>query len=829
MTKGIHNADNILIGQSLRLMGVHMKQKPEGAYSIAMSCCYFPNPDGSVRWLWPAGATEPQFLQFYYSGHWRSAIFTTIIRLIFWLGIQKIIFRPRILGYTTANAFVADTNWALFTGTAGPNRKAVIYWHNSEGHPVFTKIAMSGQAARNLGREYCALKTADTLARHGIQTPAALRRVGHRIDLGLLGADGARHTPRLALLPEAPLQYWLQQNLHRRKLQETACWYEVKSRIDFIAMAQDKRLPYGLAEKLRLLVEHLDRQNPEIPLTQAHGDFTPWNVRHTDSDILVWDWELSHSAMPALYDLFHYVYQSNILIGRKPYESIRHELNEIQSQSNWVRYFNRQLLAPALMEQYYLACTLSYYLALYIRQEQWHTQVEWLLNAWSEALSYVLTQEKEIIDPRRLLLLDLSDELRKHRHAAMKYRLERIEELPETSDLDICVERHSAKALSAWLEKHPLVKGVRKRNFSFMTQVEAILTDNRSLALDLIWRFKRKNLVMLDAAGVLQRAGYTQSGINTAAPVDNFLYIWLFYQLNRANIPLRYRQQFEQLPYYEQTTIRQQINTIMGKTAAAEAFSEAEAAGFAPALKKSLRRLPANNRGNYFWHTLTYWGDILRSLTFEKGFIVTFSGVDGAGKSTVIQNVRLRLEGQLRRRVVVLRHRPSVLPILSAWRYGPQEAEARSVARLPRQGNNKSVLSSALRFAYYFLDYFIGQFYIRLKYLSRGYIVMYDRYFFDFINDSKRSNIQLPERFVSAFYSLLLKPRYNFFLYAPAEDILKRKQELDADTIGRLTRSYLGLFKRLGRKYKGHYYTPIVNLDLEQTTHTILTQIRQHR
>jgi thymidylate kinase len=204
------------------------------------------------------------------------------------------------------------------------------------------------------------------------------------------------------------------------------------------------------------------------------------------------------------------------------------------------------------------------------------------------------------------------------------------------------------------------------------------------------------------------------------------------------------------------------------------------------------------------------------------GMVITFSGVDGAGKSTVIENLKQRIEKQLRKRVVVLRHRPSLLPILSAWTKGKAEAEKEAAAKLPRQGQNKSKISSLLRFVYYYSDYLIGQWYIMFKYVLRGYVVLYDRYYFDFINDSRRSNIELPSYITQFGYFLVKEPDLNFFLYAKPELILSRKMELEKNTIEELTTKYLTLFSKLNKNRSVQKYIPIENIELDTTLQTIM-------
>jgi thymidylate kinase len=204
----------------------------------------------------------------------------------------------------------------------------------------------------------------------------------------------------------------------------------------------------------------------------------------------------------------------------------------------------------------------------------------------------------------------------------------------------------------------------------------------------------------------------------------------------------------------------------------------------------------------------------------------TFSGVDGAGKSTVIDQLKQMLEDRYRKQVIVLRHRPSILPILSSYKYGREQAEQHAAATLPRQGHNTNRISSMLRFAYYFTDYFFGQCYIWMRYIIRGKIVIYDRYYFDFMSDTKRSNIELPPAIAKFFYALILKPKLNFFLYASPEVIRQRKTELAPEVIDELTQSYLKQFQQLETASHHSRYVAIENTDLDNTLRLILDEYK---
>jgi thymidylate kinase len=204
----------------------------------------------------------------------------------------------------------------------------------------------------------------------------------------------------------------------------------------------------------------------------------------------------------------------------------------------------------------------------------------------------------------------------------------------------------------------------------------------------------------------------------------------------------------------------------------------------------------------------------------NKTKIITFSGVDGAGKTTILRDFTDILHYKYNKEVKELRHRPSVLPILSAIKYGEKKAEQKTMEALPRTGSNKSKISSYIRFFYYLIDYIFGQWIIYYKYTRKDIIIIYDRYYFDFIKDGRRTNIDLDSDFIKFFYRFVFKPEINIFLYASPEVILNRKQEMDEESIKKVTKEYQILFKSLS-KVKKEAYVSIENIDKKKTIETI--------
>ncbi|MEZ0486661.1 phosphotransferase [Fibrella aquatica] len=799
----VYSADIQRLQDGLLAIGLPVSTKPTGKTGYPIFCNLYHNPDGTIRWVWPSASNQPDFLRFYHAGSRRARWFVWVVRLLFRLKLDNLLVQNRITFYTTETGFellqrTQVCRWALFTGTAGPNRKLVIWYNTKDGESHFLKIALSPNAEANLRQEATALQQMQQTPFRQIMTSALLSFSGNALIQQDMGAAGNKPITQLTDLPYGTMQEFVSRNWHTKPLQQADFWTQALDTLVTLRVKNDSRIPVSLIDKLEKLMLSIDDQQP-VALAAAHGDFTPWNSMLRGNKLCVIDWELYQTALPGLYDLFHFQYQSLIMVGNKGFQAIRQQVDNTLDQAEWQLFREAHQIDVDVAEKLYLIHTITYYLSVYSRQAAWHQQVNWLLTTWNEALTYWLTEQQTTTD-RKLLLHDLAFWLHNQPHAALKFLPTCLYELPESSDLDLCMPRSSASQLVRFVRQHSLVSQLVIDNRTFMKQLHIQLNDNTSLHLDLIWAFKRKQLEFMPANAVWETAKLAPHGLNVPALEHEQTYVRRFYGLNNAPVPDRYQYLFG---YLTQATMTTQETT-------------------------AIQAMPANRGWRAVRNTLAYGWDTIRSFAFRRGMIVTFSGVDGAGKSTVIEQTKHDIEKKLRQRVVVLRHRPSLLPILSAWQYGRREAEQRSASRLPRQGTNKSSLSSMLRFAYYFADYLLGQFYVQLRYVSRGYVVLYDRYYFDFINDPRRSNVQLPAGLAASLYRFLLKPELNVFLYAPADEILRRKQELDPATITELTNQYLGLFDTLQRQYPSSDYMPVLNQDLPITLNRIFSRIKTH-
>jgi thymidylate kinase len=759
------------------------------------------NPDGTIRWIWPVELKKPEFLRFYNESPTKAAIYVVLIKLIFSLRLQSWFFSKQKVNVPD----ILGEKWAIFTGTIGVQQKLVIYVNDT-----FVKLPVGENAKVSLEREKSTLNWLQKQTFSTLRHPKIIENGG--FEYCQTAFD--KNLKRSPILTNTHLDFT--QELFSKSLQKVSL-SESESYVNSMALLQqlehDPKMPKGLHAKLYLLQSQLN-QDKLTDFGCAHGDFTSWNMYISENKLFVYDWEAADAAMSKGFDLFHFIIQQGILVGRNDWSKTYQVLSEKLLRSEKHPFFesidemNRYL---SLYLLYHITRSMSNYVA----QTYWHPQIYWMINMWNTALDNLIVNTSQ----RQLFINTLFDHLKPIEYAGIKLSDAHPDLWSEDSDIDILMKQKDLSYITQLCHNSPLKNKVVTTSKSFMENIAIYFHDGSFLSLDLIHKLKRKHQVFLDADALLSRSIVNDHGIKTLHPTDEMRYIVWFYALNNTQVPFNYMGKKIHLQYANGNEDLALMSYCKGDTMNVMALNK-------------IIQTKAENRG---WkglkNKLFYYLDTIRSFFQNGGLVITFSGVDGAGKSTIIELVKHKIEKNLRKDVIVLRHRPSILPIISALRHGKEKAEAISVSKLPRTGQNKNLLSSMFRFGYYYIDFILGQFYVYVKYVMRGKVVLYDRYYFDFINDGKRSNILLPTSWIKFGYRFLLKPDLNYFLYADANTIISRKQELDINTIKSLTAEYKNLFTAFSKTYdKGGYFS-IKNEILEDTLfilfHGIKTKISQ--
>jgi thymidylate kinase len=776
----------------LLIPGIEKTEHPEWHHKVYH---YINNPDGSIRWIYPRKTDKPYFLRFYSVNNLRSWLISKYYTTLFKFGLKDLARSGSFTIYMRKEAFLSnhylvnrDNDFCIFTGTVGPNRKAVLFSQN-QNEPFFVKIPLTQDAINNTKNEYYQLRNIHNS--NQIKKPTAL----YWEDANYLFLEDVKPKNikrQTGKLTKAHIRF-LHDNLKNAQVKNIQRYDPLTHAYNLLQDAKMNELPMAkrLASHLTQLFQSTFRETGSLLGTLCHGDFTSWNSYSKNNKLYLYDWEFSQPDYPIFYDLFHFIFQQEILVNHNNFKTIKEKIISTLALPEFVNYIQKNNINYLEYLKYYLLINVSYYLNLYSKQKDLHKQVYWLINVWTEAAEYVKNMEYQG-GYKAYFIRKLGQYLRNKNYALIKATNNPDKLVSSTSDLDLITDRKTAQKIYRFAQEESGIYKVQVTRQPHMNTLELYFDDQNFLRIDLLFEIRRKNVVYLDAQKALKSAYVADNGWRYIPDSYSVQYIKGFYHLNHHDIPEKY------IAYYQDHF--PDIRTSNQKS-----------------YVRSLLKMPMNNLFRLSWNTLKYFLGILMQASRPKGFVITYSGVDGAGKTTIIDRFAHQLKTKYRKEVVILRHRPSLLPILSAWVYGKKEAEQKAAVQMPHQGTNSSKLGSFIRFGYYLFDYIVGQFYVYIKYISRGYIVLYDRYYFDFINDPKRSNIIINKKVSQFFYRFLLKPHFNFFLYAKPEAILKRKQELDAQTIDSLTTEYRRLFARYDRKYKHSRYFNIENTDIDTT------------
>lgn len=177
---------------------------------------------------------------------------------------------------------------------------------------------------------------------------------------------------------------------------------------------------------------------------------------------------------------------------------------------------------------------------------------------------------------------------------------------------------------------------------------------------------------------------------------------------------------------------------------------------------------------------LRYFLDLFR----RRGLLISFSGPDGCGKTTVIEMLQKKLAVN---EPYLFHFRPGLLPNL-----GDAAHKAKLIRHVdrnydqPHRASKKGFFNSLLRLGYYLCDYSGGYLIKILPLRQRKQIVFFDRYFTDIIVDSERSSIFLSYKFLACLRHFIPQCQYNFLFRVEPKTIYSRKQELSIEDMNRI-------------------------------------------
>lgn len=286
-----------------------------------------------------------------------------------------------------------------------------------------------------------------------------------------------------------------------------------------------------------------------------------------------------------------------------------------------------------------------------------------------------------------------------------------------------------------------------------------------------------------------------------------FLDKYLYNRAVGAQYPEKYRATREKAEH--SPIVEKKIKSLYGIDTVKECDKISGKKLLLTAIKTNLQQHPGKFLANLVCFLWTFWGNYIRSNT---GFSVGFTGPDGSGKTTVIDQILERLAPVFRTAHKYYHFRPALFGNLGevAHSAGLKKEVDRDYSN-PHRGGKTGTLSSFARLLYYSLDYIVGYF-VKVKSVIRiTRVVIFDRYYTDIICDSRRSRIYLNYKFLYWFGKLFIPSlNYNILLTARSETILARKRELDEEGIRRINERIDYLADKKGYKKILNEQTPEV-------------------
>lgn len=172
-----------------------------------------------------------------------------------------------------------------------------------------------------------------------------------------------------------------------------------------------------------------------------------------------------------------------------------------------------------------------------------------------------------------------------------------------------------------------------------------------------------------------------------------------------------------------------------------------------------------------------------RRLLFPPSITVAFLGTDGSGKSTVIESIKPFFERMLHSQVHYEHLRPNLLPSLARLAGRPK---IEGPVTNPHGGKTAGRISSLLRFFYYYLDYTLGYLLKIIPIMAkRPTLIVFDRYYYEYMIDPKRCAVRLPRGFARFFSLFIPKPSLILCLGGDPEKIFERKPETSIEEVTR--------------------------------------------
>ena len=187
----------------------------------------------------------------------------------------------------------------------------------------------------------------------------------------------------------------------------------------------------------------------------------------------------------------------------------------------------------------------------------------------------------------------------------------------------------------------------------------------------------------------------------------------------------------------------------------------------------------AKKRSDYLINKLKQKYYLMNKAMKKSGVMVVFLGTDGSGKSTIINSLPDVLGNTFPESFIDYYHwRPKL--IKSGRKSGDDES---IVCTEPHSKKPYGKIKSFAKFMFFNVDYVLG-YWLKVRWeLSKGHMVVFDRYYYDYYLDKIRYRLSISDKILDFFKVLIPKPDITFLLVGDPEVLYERKKEISVEEI----------------------------------------------
>lgn len=251
----------------------------------------------------------------------------------------------------------------------------------------------------------------------------------------------------------------------------------------------------------------------------------------------------------------------------------------------------------------------------------------------------------------------------------------------------------------------------------------------------------------------------------------------------------KYRKAFLTLVDADREKYKKEIRMLYGEEAEALVFSNLCVDGLNEIGKKLQVLMRKYILSGHSWQVFVANMKLLLRLFHKSpGYVIVVEGTDGSGKSTIINAITPILNECFHNSVIYNHLRPNVIPDLGVLLGKKEKQEADVVNTDPHALKPSGFWGSLVRWGYYMIDYTLG--YMKKVWPAihtKSKVFIFDRYYYDYYIDQKRSRTTLPKSIIRMGECFLPKPDLILCLGGDPQKIYARKPETSLEEVTRQT------------------------------------------